>query len=168
MYRWKLAFDAYKDSLPAYYNDYVNSFIKFLQMSPQLLLPTTDQRLFEGSTANRQLHSLAQDLKHKQKSLDASHEAAFREWVQEHIHESFIQPKCCKNLTKSERQFTAAAIAKNKVDEADANPKGPYLSRINTLAIRGGSNPLFELSSEPNELLGSIFWQLKRIKVEQY
>jgi hypothetical protein len=34
MYRWKLAFDTFKESLPAYYNDYVNSFIKFLQMSP--------------------------------------------------------------------------------------------------------------------------------------
>jgi len=33
MFRWKLAFDAYKDSLPVYYNDYLNSFIKFLQMS---------------------------------------------------------------------------------------------------------------------------------------
>lgn len=49
MYRWKLAFDSYKDQLPGYFNDYLNSFIKFLQMSPTLLLQQTEARLFEGS-----------------------------------------------------------------------------------------------------------------------
>jgi lipopolysaccharide biosynthesis protein len=42
MYRWKLAFDAYKDQLPVYYYDYLNSFIKFLQMNPSLMLPPTE------------------------------------------------------------------------------------------------------------------------------
>ncbi len=34
-YKWKLAFDNYKEALPAYYNDYFNSFFKFLQIPQQ-------------------------------------------------------------------------------------------------------------------------------------
>ena len=32
VYKWKLAFDGYRDRLPQYYNDYMNSYLKFLQM----------------------------------------------------------------------------------------------------------------------------------------
>lgn len=31
-FKWKMAFDAYRESLPAYYNDYLNSFLKYLQV----------------------------------------------------------------------------------------------------------------------------------------
>lgn len=31
-YKWKLAFDSYKEGIPVYYNDYFNSFFKFLQI----------------------------------------------------------------------------------------------------------------------------------------
>jgi hypothetical protein len=90
MYRWKLSFDGYKDSLPAYYNDYLNSFIKFLQMSPALLLPPTEQRLFEATGQSRYLLTQVQEIKHKQKSTEMAHENAFREIAQEHQLESFI------------------------------------------------------------------------------
>ena len=29
-YEWKLAFDQYREALPAFYNDYFNSYFKFL------------------------------------------------------------------------------------------------------------------------------------------
>jgi len=29
-YKWKIAFEKYKDGLPPYYNDYLNSYFKFL------------------------------------------------------------------------------------------------------------------------------------------
>lgn len=32
-YKWKLAFDTYRDCLPLYYNDYFNSYFKYLQIS---------------------------------------------------------------------------------------------------------------------------------------
>lgn len=32
VYKWKLSFDSYRDKLPQYYNDYLNSYLKFLQM----------------------------------------------------------------------------------------------------------------------------------------
>ena len=34
-------------------------------MSQQLLLAQTEQKLFEGSSANRLLHALVQEIKHK-------------------------------------------------------------------------------------------------------
>lgn len=30
VYKWKLNFDSYRDKLPQYYNDYLNSYLKFL------------------------------------------------------------------------------------------------------------------------------------------
>jgi hypothetical protein len=33
VYKWKLGFDSYRDSLPQFYNDYINSYLKFLQMN---------------------------------------------------------------------------------------------------------------------------------------
>jgi hypothetical protein len=42
------------------------------------------------------------------------------------------------------------------------------LNKINSFTIQGGSNFHFELSQEPNDLIGAIFWQLKRIKIEKY
>jgi hypothetical protein len=48
-----------------------------------------------------------------------------------------------------------------------ADPILPYLNKINSFS-QGGSHLHFELSQEPNELIGAIFWQLKRIKIEKY
>ena len=31
-YKWKLALDTYRDGLPLYYNDYLNSYFKYLQI----------------------------------------------------------------------------------------------------------------------------------------
>lgn len=113
------------------------------------------------------LHALAQDIKHKQKNLDLGHENMFRELVQEHMFESFIQPKCCKNIKRSDRQHSTV-IAKVKADDINADPVLPYLNKISSYTIHGGSHMNFELSNEPNDLLGAIFWQLKRIKIETY
>jgi len=30
VYRWKLSFDSYGSNMPQYYNDYLNSYLKFL------------------------------------------------------------------------------------------------------------------------------------------
>ena len=81
------------------------------------------------------------------------------------MFESFIHPKCCKNIKKLDRLFNVA-VTKIKADESIADPVTPYLNKINSFTIQGGSNLHFELSNEPNELLAAIFWQLKRIKVE--
>ena len=47
VYKWKLSFDSYRDQLPAYYNDYMNSYMKFLQMDQSLLLPSYDRILMD-------------------------------------------------------------------------------------------------------------------------
>ena len=49
-----------------------------------------------------------------------------------------------------------------------SDPILPYLNKINSFTIQGGSHLHFELSQEPNDLIGAIFWQLKRIKIEKY
>lgn len=50
-YKWKLAFDSYKEALPTYYNDYFNSFFKFLQIPQQgqvsIYSHSSERRLFE-------------------------------------------------------------------------------------------------------------------------
>ena len=48
-----------------------------------------------------------------------------------------------------------------------------HLNRINSFTLMSataGSNSglHFELSVDPTELIGAIFWQLKRIKIEKY
>lgn len=40
MCKWKLSYDAYKDKLPTLYNDYLNSFFKYLNVN-SLTLPET-------------------------------------------------------------------------------------------------------------------------------
>ena len=41
-------------------------------------------------------------------------------------------------------------------------------NRINSFTLTGNSSLHFELARDPTELIGAIFWQLKRIKIEQY
>lgn len=40
-------------------------------------------------------------------------------------------------------------------------------NKINLFTL-SGTGLHFELSRDPNELIGAIFWQLKRIKIEKY
>ena len=47
VYRWKLSFDGYRDKLPQYYNDYLNSYLKYLQMDQALLLPPYERILYD-------------------------------------------------------------------------------------------------------------------------
>jgi len=47
VYKWKLNFDSYRDKLPRYYNDYMNSYLKFLQVDQALLQPSYERLLFE-------------------------------------------------------------------------------------------------------------------------
>lgn len=47
VYRWKLSFDSYSSKLPQYYNDYLNSYLKFLQMDQALLLPAYERIFFD-------------------------------------------------------------------------------------------------------------------------
>ena len=47
VYRWKLSFDSYRSKLPQYFNDYINSYLKFLQMDQALLLPAYERILFD-------------------------------------------------------------------------------------------------------------------------
>ena len=67
VYKWKLAFDGYRDRLPQYYNDYMNSYLKFLQMDQALLLPNYERLLFDQ---NRMLGSLVKDVRQKQGQID--------------------------------------------------------------------------------------------------
>ena len=47
-------------------------------------------------------------------------------------------------------------------------PAHKHLNRINSFTLTGNSSLHFELSRDPTELIGAIFWQLKRIKIEKY
>ena len=49
-----------------------------------------------------------------------------------------------------------------------AMPVAKHLNRINSFTLTGNSSLHFELSRDPTELIGAIFWQLKRIKIEKY
>lgn len=43
------------------------------------------------------------------------------------------------------------------------------LAKINSLTLQDDNqHAKFELCRDPNELLGSIFWQLKRVRIEKY
>ena len=76
VYKWKLAFDGYRDKLPQYYNDYINSYLKFLQMDQALLLPSYERLLFDQ---NRLLGGLVKELRQKQGQIDAKHENVFKD-----------------------------------------------------------------------------------------
>ena len=41
-YRWKLQFDSYRDNLPVFYNDYMNSYMKFLKLNASLQVQSTE------------------------------------------------------------------------------------------------------------------------------
>jgi len=47
-------------------------------------------------------------------------------------------------------------------------PAYKKLNRIDSFTLTGNSSLHFELSRDPTELIGAIFWQLKRIKIEKY
>lgn len=47
-------------------------------------------------------------------------------------------------------------------------PSHKQMNRINSFTLTGNSSLHFELSRDPTELIGAIFWQLKRIKIEKY
>ena len=71
VYKWKLSFDGYRDKMPQYYNDYVNSYLKFLQMDQALLLPSFERLLFDQ---NRVLASIVKELRQRKSQADARHE----------------------------------------------------------------------------------------------
>ena len=48
-YKWKLAFDSYREALPAYYNDYFNQYFKYLQV------PNTPTNSIYGAPSERTL-----------------------------------------------------------------------------------------------------------------
>jgi hypothetical protein len=62
VYKWKLGFDTYRDSLPQFYNDYINSYLKFLQMNQSLLLPSSERQLFEQ---NKLLASIVKEIRQR-------------------------------------------------------------------------------------------------------
>ena len=47
-------------------------------------------------------------------------------------------------------------------------PTHQLRNRINSFTLTGNSSLHFELARDPTELIGAIFWQLKRIKIEKY
>jgi len=63
VYRWKLNFDSYRSKLPQYYNDYINSYLKFLQMDQALLLAGGYERVLLEQ--NRLLGSLVKEMRSK-------------------------------------------------------------------------------------------------------
>ena len=82
VYKWKLSFDSYRDKLPPYYNDYLNSFLKFLQMDQALLLPSSERVLFDQ---NRLLASLVKESWQQQHLIDTKHESVFKEMKEIHV-----------------------------------------------------------------------------------
>ena len=81
VYKWKLGFDTYRDSLPQFYNDYINSYLKFLQMNPSLLLPSSERQLFEQ---NKLLASIVKEIRQRQYQMDMRHEHCFKELRSQH------------------------------------------------------------------------------------
>ena len=82
IYKWKLSFDSYRDQLPSYLNDYMNSYIKFLQMDQALLLPAYERVLMEQ---NRHLAQFIKEIRQKQHALDTKHEQVFKQMRDAHL-----------------------------------------------------------------------------------
>lgn len=57
--KWKLSFQKYIEKLPAYYNDYINSYLKHVE-AHDLLLPQTDRVYFHN---NNHLTQCVRELK---------------------------------------------------------------------------------------------------------
>ncbi|CDW91762.1 UNKNOWN [Stylonychia lemnae] len=91
--KWKLAFQKYIEKIPPYYNDYLNSYLKYLK-ADELLLTPTDKIYF---TNNQYLANAVRDLKFSIGQQEAHHEQAFQKYKREHQI-----PKqnysCCQNL----------------------------------------------------------------------
>ena len=161
VYKWKLSFDGYRDKLPQYFNDYINSYLKFLQMDQALLLPSFERLLFDQ---NRMLASLVKDLRQKQHQTDNKHEQVFKDMKELHAQDCFFMPKCCSNIKKK----TISSIIKDPHQMAfkgdaqgptdSAMPVAKHLNRINSFTLTGNSSLHFELSRDPTELIGAIFW----------
>ena len=65
-YKWKIAFDKYKDCLPPYYNDYLNSYFKYLQIPQEsvanLYLQPSERSIYEK---NKNLVLIAKELRQR-------------------------------------------------------------------------------------------------------
>jgi len=57
-----MAFEKFRNTLPSYYNDYLNSYLKYLGVQPvsNLQAPPSEKALFES---NRQLAQIVKDLR---------------------------------------------------------------------------------------------------------
>ena len=62
-----------------------------------MLLPAYERMLFEQ---NRLLGQLVKDVRQKQHQADLKHEQLFKDMKELHAQDSFLMPKCCKNIKK--------------------------------------------------------------------
>lgn len=98
---------------------------------------------------------------------------------EQHMHDCFVMPRCCSNIKKkplgqlmikdphSLGPFKGDKISQDASDTGGLPPHKQF-NRINSFTLTGNSSLHFELSRDPSELIGAIFWQLKRIKIEKY
>ena len=96
------------------------------------------------------------------------HESTFKELRVKHHNDIFQVPKCCINVKRKFDVFKDN-IAIKSGEIVSSTPEGKReLNRITSFTLSGNSSLHFELSSDPTELIGAIFWQLKRVKIEKY
>ena len=93
----------------------------------------------------------------------------------DHVHDCFEMPKkCCSNIKRknSGGLFGSSQAMKDLGDSPQGQSESMLMTSKNLRKINSftlsGSGLHFELNRDPTELIGSIFWQLKRIKIEKY
>ena len=99
-FKWKHSFDTYKDQLPAYYNDYLNTCLKFVDSKlrgklkiPQsqintLLLPDTESVYRQEA---RLLNELVKQIRKNEATIEFNDEQMFNLSKQEHEAYAFIK-----------------------------------------------------------------------------
>lgn len=96
--------------------------------------------------------------------MDMRHEHCFKELRSQHQSADFKVPAGCRNLQRNVDLYKEHSMK----DSNNASDSKLGLNRLTSFTLTGNSSLHFELSSDPTELIGAIFWQLKRIKIEKH
>jgi len=95
------------------------------------------------------------------------HEHCFKELRSQHQQADFKTPAGCGNLKRNVDLYKEHSMKdSNILNNASDSKLG--MNRLTSFTLTGNSSLHFELSSDPTELIGAIFWQLKRIKIEKH
>eukprot|EP00347_Sterkiella_histriomuscorum_P015237 403357791 len=136
--KWKLAYQKYIEKLPTYYNEYINSYLKYLQAG-DLLLPQTDKIYFSN---NQILSQAYRELKTIQSQQESSHEQTFMKCKDQHnqIRASY---SCCQNLQNQKLKSTGQ----------DKQSEASYV---------------YSLINDRDQLITQTMWQFTQVTLETF